>query len=200
MFAFLKELTDKRKMKPLPPPKPGHLTGVEKTEPAAPTKEEQCSKLSLELQHFQKELELRHEELGLIVEEISQIRQNVEHKAIQNENNRKELERKEKLYSLLPDAPMHLKRIQDLLESNKKKMAILKKEWVEIKQPLEDEYQRALQERNNVNDFCLLIASWQHRTYFDFPRMVLSSWRPRLNRRLSVCAKSSKKSIPKKSW
>ena len=122
-----------------------------KTESVIPTKEEQCSKLSLNLKDLQQELELRNKEFNFIVEEVSKMQQTIEHKAMLIDNDRKELERKEKLQSLLPEAPLHLKRIQVLLESNRNKMELLKKEWVEIKQPLEDEHRRILQKYNEVN-------------------------------------------------
>ena len=122
-----------------------------KTESVIPTKEEQCSKLSLNLKDLQQELELRNKEFNFIVEEVSKMQQTIERKAMLIDNDRKELERKEKLQSLLPEAPLHLKRIQVLLESNRNKMELLKKEWVEIKQPLEDEHRRILQKYNEVN-------------------------------------------------
>ena len=122
-----------------------------KTESVIPTKEEQCSKLSLNLKDLQQELELRNKEFNFIVEEVSKMQQTIERKAMLIDNDRKELERKEKLHSLLPEAPLHLKQIQVLLESNRNKMELLKKEWVEIKQPLEDEHRRILQKYNEVN-------------------------------------------------
>jgi len=143
------DLTDKRKIKPLLPPKPTHLGGVEKTKSAVATKEEQSLKLSSELEILQQDLELRQQELTALDEEVFQMKQTIEHKKTVIDADSKELERKEKLYSLLPEAPMHLKRIEALLESSQKKMALLEHEWEDIKQPLEDEYQCLLQTHNN---------------------------------------------------
>jgi len=143
------DLTSNRKMNPLPPPKPTHLSGFQKTEATVPTKEEHFLKLSLELANLQLELKSVHKEFTIILEEVSEMKQTIERKAIAVENDRKVLERKEKLNSLLPEASAHLKRIQVLLESNKEKMVLLKNEWTEIKQPLEDEHQRILQKHNN---------------------------------------------------
>ena len=108
-------------------------------------------KLSSELEILQQDLELRQQELTALDEEVFQMKQTIEHKKTVIDADSKELERKEKLYSLLPEAPMHLKRIEALLESSQKKMALLEHEWEDIKQPLEDEYQCLLQTHNNVN-------------------------------------------------
>ena len=96
------------------------------------------------------------------------MKQTIEHKKTVIDADSKELERKEKLYSLLPEAPMHLKRIEALLESSQKKMALLEHEWEDIKQPLEDEYQCLLQTHNNVN--------WLFNTILHHIKTIMNNW------------------------
>ena len=53
----------------------------------------------------------------------------------------KELEKKGKIVSLLPDGQSNIERIEALLQSSREKMAVLEQEWQDVKQPLEDEYE-----------------------------------------------------------
>ena len=136
-------------MKPQLPPKPTHLGGSKVTE-AGPTKEEQEQQARAALEKLEQELERRQSELSSIEEDVAQMKESIQRKQAALDSERKELDRKEKLYSLLPDAPAHLARMEKLLESSQQKMAVLEQEWMEIKQPLEDEYQEWINKNKNV--------------------------------------------------
>ena len=115
------------------------------------TKEEQCQQLNVALENLEKELESRQRELIEIEEDVLNMKVSIEHKEEELEAEQKELDRKEKLYSLLPDAPAHLIRMEKLLESNQQKMADLEQQWLDIKEPLEKEYQDWLLKHKNVH-------------------------------------------------
>lgn len=140
----------KRKSKPALPPKPSNIAGGKKPEIHPPTKEEQQQELSAALEKLEKQIQMRRADLQNIEEEVSQMKESIKMKETALDTEGKELDRKEKLYSLLPDAPAHMDRMKKLLESNQQKMAVLEQEWIEIKQPLEDEYQNWLSQHKNV--------------------------------------------------
>jgi len=146
----------KKKVKPQLPPKPSHLGGS-KAGDAPPTKEEKCQQLTASLETLEKELEIRQKELIEIEEDVANMTISIKGKEAELETEQREIDRKEKLYSLLPDAPAHLNRIEKLLESNQQKMVDMEQQWLEIKQPLEDEYQHWLQKHKNVRKFFLQI-------------------------------------------
>lgn len=146
--------TQKPKSKPQIPPKPTHLLGGNKAEETLlPSREEQQRELNAALGKLEEEVKSRQAELASLEEDVVQMKESIQQKEGSLEKEQKELERKEKLYSLLPDAPAHLSRMQKLLESNQQKMAALEQEWHEIKQPLEDEYQEWLKQHKNVRSF-----------------------------------------------
>lgn len=124
--------------------------GGRKAGDAQPTKEEQCQQLTVSLETLEKELESRQKELIKIEEDVANMTISIKLKEAELETEQRELDRKEKLNSLLPDASAHLNRIEKLLESNQQKMADMEQQWLEIKQPLEDEYQHWLQKHKNV--------------------------------------------------
>jgi chromosome segregation ATPase len=126
------------------------LGGPKTTADAPPTKEEQCQQLTASLETLEKELASRQKELIEIEEDVANMTISIKVKETELETEQRELDRKEKLYSLLPDAPANLNRIEKLLETNQQKMADMEQQWLEIKQPLEDEYQDWLQKHKNV--------------------------------------------------
>ena len=136
----------------MPPPKPSHLSGATKSEGTLqPTVEEQCQQLTVVLQDLEHDLSLKHTELAEITEEVSKIKLVIECKEAEQNAQQKELDRQEKLNALLPDASTHLERMKTLLVSNQEKMAVLEEQWLEIRKPLDDEYQVWLSRHNNVN-------------------------------------------------
>ena len=60
---------------------------------------------------------------------------------------KKQVDREEKLLSLLPDAGEHVRRMEELLAGAGDKMAALEEQWQLVKQPLEDEYQQLVAEK-----------------------------------------------------
>ena len=149
---YLQDSADeKKKVKPQLPPKPSHLGGPNIKAGDVPlTKDEQCQQLNAALENLERELESRQAELMEIEEVVGNMEMSIELKETELETEQKELERKEKLYSLLPDAPAHLNRMEKLLESNQQKMADMEQQWLEIKQPLEKEYEDWIQKHKNV--------------------------------------------------
>lgn len=103
------------------------------------------------MENLKRDFTSRNTELADITEDIAKIKSLIELKETEQEAQRKELDRQEKLYALLPDAPAHLNRMKTLLESNQQKMAVLEEQWLEIKKPLEDQYQDWLQRHENVS-------------------------------------------------
>jgi hypothetical protein len=112
--------------------------------------EEQCQQLTIIIENLEQDLNLKHTELADITEEVAKMKSMIECKEAEQNAQGKELDRQEKLYALLPDAPAHLERMKTLLESNQGKMAVLEEQWLEIKKPLDDEYQIWLLRHENV--------------------------------------------------
>ena len=117
------------------------------------TVEEQCQQLTFVIDNLEQELNLKHTELADITEEVAKMKSMIECKEAEQNVQRKELSRQKKLYALLPDAPAHLERMKTLLESNQRKMTVLEEQWLEIKKPLDDEYQTWLLRHENVNKY-----------------------------------------------
>ena len=147
IFSLFQD-ADQKKKKPAPPPKPSHLSGASKTD--EPTVEEQCQQLTVVLENLEHDLNSKHTEFADITEEVAKIKSMIECKEVEQNTKRKELERQEKLYALLPDAPAHLERMKTLLKSNQGKMAELEEQWLEIKKPLDDDYKIWLSRHENV--------------------------------------------------
>ena len=129
------------------------MGGVTKSKEAQPNIEEQCQKLYSVLDSLERDLTTRNAEFVEITEEIAKIKRIIELKETEQEVQQKELDRQQKLYVLLPDAPSHLNRMKILLESNNKKMDVLQEQWLEIKNPLEEQYQDWLKHHENVSYF-----------------------------------------------
>lgn len=125
------------------------MSGASKTE--GPAVDEQCQQLTVVLENLEHNLNLKHTELADITEEVAKMKSMIECQEAEQNAQRKELERQEKLYALLPDAPAHLERMKTLLKSNQGKMAELEEQWLEIKKPLDDEYQLLVRRHENVN-------------------------------------------------
>ena len=101
------------------------MGGVTKSKEAQPNIEEQCQKLYSVLDSLERDLTTRNAEFVEITEEIAKIKRIIELKETEQEVQQKELDRQQKLYVLLPDAPSHLNRMKILLESNNQKMDVL---------------------------------------------------------------------------
>ena len=132
------------------------MSGAFKTD--EPTVEEQCQQLTVVLENLEHDLNSKHTEFADITEEVAKMKSMIECKEVEQNTKRKELERQEKLYALLPDAPAHLERKKTLLKSNLGKMAELEEQWLEIKKPLDDDYKIWLSRHENVNlcaDLCV---------------------------------------------
>lgn len=118
---------------------------------AHPTIEDDCQKLTAELEKIESEYSQRQNKLHEITDEIVQLKEIVESKEIQHTMQEKELDRQGKLHALLSEAPANLARIKKLLETNREKMALLEQEWLNIKNPLEDQYNETVQKLRNVS-------------------------------------------------
>lgn len=189
----------KRKSKPALPPKPTNISGGKKSEIHQPTKEEQQQELSTALEKLENQIQMRRVDLQTIEEEVSQMKETIKMKETALDAEGKELDRKEKLYSLLPDAPAHMDRMKKLLESNQQKMAILEQEWLEIKQPLEDEYQNWLSHHKNVIRTLKTSFSMKFFRFLKSPfRVWLSSWKEVSTNQFLPYGQQSKKSAPKR--
>lgn len=162
---------EKIKKKPQPPPKPARLmSGSSKTGIVPPTIEEQCRQLNVDLEKLEHNLMLRQTELADITEEIINMKCLIDRKETEQKNQQKELERQEKLYALLPEAPSHLNRMKKLLETNQEKMALLEEQWLEIKKPLEDQFKEWIERHENVS-FVSWGKSYEHKNFIIFPRV-----------------------------
>lgn len=120
-----------------------------------PTIEEQCQQLNLDLEKLEHNVMLRQTELADITEEIINMKSLIDRKETEQNNQKKELERQEKLYALLPEAPSHLNRMEKLLKTNHEKMVLLEEQWLEIKKPFEEKLKEWEELHENVS-FCFI--------------------------------------------
>lgn len=99
---------------------------------------------------------LRQTELAGIVEEMVNMQSLIKLKEKKQSDQQKEVDRKEKLYALLPEAPTHLEHMKNLLEISKQKMSLLEEQWLGIKIPLEDQYKTWMERHRSVSTQKLL--------------------------------------------
>jgi hypothetical protein len=78
------------------------------------------------------------------------MRRLIEEKESQLQLKEKDVDRRAKLFSLLPEAPAHISRMEDLLASGQEKMTALEDQWEQMKQPLEDEFQELKRQQQTV--------------------------------------------------
>ena len=78
------------------------------------------------------------------------MRRLIEEKESQLQLKEKDVDRRAKLFSLLPETPVHISRMEDLLASGQEKMAALEEQWEQMKQPLEDEFQELQRQQQTV--------------------------------------------------
>jgi len=134
-----------KKVKPQLPPKPGQQAKVEAD--AVLAREEHCRQLRAQLEHLEDLLKKEQEETERLKERVAQAKQSVGEETTRLEAQTKQVDREEKLLSLLPDAGEHVRRMEELLVGAGDKMAALEEQWQLVKQPLEDEYQQLVAEK-----------------------------------------------------
>lgn len=118
---------------------------------APSTIEDQCQQLTTELEKIELEYTQRQDKLSEYSNEVMRLKNLVEGKEIEQSAQKGDLDRQQKLYALLPEAPANLLRMKKLLETSKGKMALLEQQWAEIKNPLENEYKETMKKLENVS-------------------------------------------------
>lgn len=151
MLRTHNEKESKSKKKPPLPPKPVIKKPGVKTEEANLNTADQAEKLRQGIDELDTVLCNREKTLKELKVQSDGTLGSIDSLETELSGRKKELDRMEKLYAMLENAPEHVARMEMLLATNQEKIEDIKKQWEELKQPFEEEFRELSHKHHNVS-------------------------------------------------